>query len=103
MNWNTTGLRFREADLRKPYQVNDKITAQVIETDITPFLSQIADPKFTRDNWKDIIDQVNHVKGDLAGPLDERCLGVGADYRRWDADSGGGFRPVIRGSWPIVA
>jgi len=67
-NWNTTGIRFREADLRKPYNVGDKVTAEVIETDITPFLSQIADPKFTHDNWKDIIDNVNHVKGELAVP-----------------------------------
>ncbi len=63
-----TGLRFREADLRKPYNVGDNITAQVIETDITPYLSQIADPKFTRENWKDIIDKVNNVKGELAVP-----------------------------------
>ena len=65
---NLTGLRFREADLRKPYNVGDKITALVIETDITPYLSQIADPKFTRDNWKDIIGNVNKVKGELAVP-----------------------------------
>src|SRR3989338_7692559 len=67
-NWNTTGLRFREADLRKPYNVGDKITALVIETDITPYLSQIADPQFTRNNWKDIIDKVNQVKDKLAVP-----------------------------------
>ncbi len=67
-NWNTTGLRFRKADLRKPYNVGDKITVEVIETDITPYLSQIADPKFTRENWRDIIDKVNRVKGELAVP-----------------------------------
>ncbi|MBI3190722.1 hypothetical protein HYZ41_03390 [archaeon] len=65
---SSTGLRFREADLRKPYNVGDKITAQVIETDITPYLRDIADPKFTRDSWKDIIDKVNQVKGELAIP-----------------------------------
>jgi len=63
-----TGLRFREADLGRPYNVGDKITAEVIETDITPFLSEIADPKFTRESWKDIIDKVNHVKGEIAVP-----------------------------------
>jgi len=63
-----TGLRFREADLRKPYNVGDKITVLAIETDITPFLRQIADPKFTRENWKDIIGKVNNVKGELAVP-----------------------------------
>ena len=71
-NWNTTALRFRKADLsansKKSYKVGDKITAEVIETDITPFLSQIDDPKFTRESWKDIIDKVNHVKGELAIP-----------------------------------
>jgi len=66
--WTLTGLRFREADLRKPYNVGDKITALVIETDVTPYLSQIANPKFTRENWKDIIDKVNHVKGELDVP-----------------------------------
>ncbi len=157
-----TGLRFREADLRRPYNVGDKITTQVVETDITPYLNQIADPKFTRENWKDIIDKVNHVKGELAVPYarghviremhptfgiftevepttehkasyalhgwlrenldipqdpisghyevavergcyghhDERCLGVGAYSGRWDAYSGDGFRPVVRGSHP---
>lgn len=67
-NWNTTDLRFREADLRKSYNVGDKVTAEVVETDITPYLSQIADPKFTRENWKDIIDKVNQIKGELAVP-----------------------------------
>src|SRR3989338_8034345 len=67
-NWNTTGLRFREADLRKPYNVGDKITALVIETGIMSYLRDIADPKFTRYNWKDIIDKVNHAKGELAVP-----------------------------------
>ena len=160
--WNTTGLRFREADLRKQYNVGDKITALVIETDITPYLSQIADPKFTRDNWKDIIGKVNHVKGELAVPyarghviremrdgiftevepttehktlyvlhgwlrenldvpqdpislhydvavgrrsdwrhgVGGECLGVDVGYWRWDAGSGDGFRPVVRGSSP---
>ena len=160
--WNTTGLRFREADLRKPYNVGNKVTVLVIETDITPYLSQIADPNFTRENWKDIIDKVNQVKGELAVPYarghviremhptlgiftevepttehkasyalhgwlrenldvpqdpisgqyevavgrgggwlhDERCLDVVAGYWRWGAGSGGGFRPVVRGTIP---
>ncbi len=65
---NSTGLRFREADLRKPYNAGDKITALMIETDITLYVSQIADPQFARENWKDIIDKVNHVKGEAAVP-----------------------------------
>ncbi|MBI4014892.1 MAG: hypothetical protein HY365_02975 [Candidatus Aenigmarchaeota archaeon] len=66
--WTTTGLRFREADLRKPYNVGYKVTALVIETDITPYLSQIADPHFARDNWKDIVGKVTHIKGEVAVP-----------------------------------
>ena len=161
-----TGLRFRETDVRKPYNVGDKITAQVIETDISSYLSQIADPKFTRENWKDIIDNVNHVKGEVAVPYarghviremhptlgiftevesttehkapyalhgwlrenldipqdpisghyevavvrrsdwrhdeDGRCLGVDANYGRFDANSDVGFRPVVRGSGPKI-
>ena len=31
----------------------------------------------------------------------KRCLGVGANYMRWDADSDNGFRPV-RGSAPEI-
>jgi hypothetical protein len=157
-----TGLRFREKDLRKPYNVGDKVTVQVIETDITPFLPQIANPEFTRNNWKDIIGQVNHVKDELIIPycrgqviremhpvhgiftevepsiehnapsalhgwlrenldlpqdpisgyydvaverrscwhhdVGERCLNVYADYRRLNASSNAGFRPVVRGS-----
>ncbi len=162
--WNSTGLRFREADLRSPYTVGDKITAEVIVTEIPEdVLRQIADPKFTRANWKDIIDKVNRVRGELAVPyarghviremhptlgiftevepttehkapyalhawlrenldvpqdpisghydlavgrrvvwhrVGGRCLSVGADFRRWFADSDGGFRPVVRGSFP---
>ncbi len=65
---NSTGLRFRETDLRKSYNVGDKITALVIETDITPYLSQIADPQFTRESWKDIIDKVNIIQGEILLP-----------------------------------
>jgi hypothetical protein len=54
--------------LRRPYNVGDKVTAQIIITDITPFLTQIADPKFTRESWKDIIDEVNRVEGEIAVP-----------------------------------
>src|SRR3989338_2691380 len=67
--WTSTGLRFREANLRKPYNVGDKVTALVIETEIPEDIRrQIADPQFTRDNWKDIIDKVNHVKGEVTVP-----------------------------------
>lgn len=68
--WNTTStaLRFRPKDVNKNYAVGDTITVERIETDITRYLRQIADPKFTRDNWKDIIDNVNHVRGELAVP-----------------------------------
>jgi hypothetical protein len=63
-----TGLRFREKDLGKPYNLGDKVTAEVIITDIIPYISQIADKKFIRENWKDIIEEVNKVKGDITMP-----------------------------------
>ena len=156
-----TGLRFRKTDLRKPYRVGDKITAERIETEIPlDILVQIADPKFMHDNFRDIIGKINKVAGTVDVPYarghviremrdgiftevelttehgapyalhgwlrgnlnipqdtisgqydvavgrgcgwlrgeDEGCLGVGADFGRSDADSDGGFRPVVRGS-----
>ena len=66
-----TGLRFREADLRRPmpYNVGEKITAEKIETEITlDILMQIADPKFTRDNFRDIIGRINKVTGTVDVP-----------------------------------
>ncbi len=66
--WNLTGLRLRESDLRKPYAIGDKIVVKVIETDIVPFISQIASPDFKRENWKDIIDKINHVKDEIEVP-----------------------------------
>lgn len=65
---SSTCLRFRKADLGKQYNAGYKVTVSVIETDITPCVSQIADPKFTRNDWKDIIDKVNRVKSELAVP-----------------------------------
>ncbi len=160
-----TGLRFHEADLRKPYNIGDKVTAEVIITDIAPYISQIADPKFTRENWKDIIEKINKVVAKLPVPYSRghvikemhstldifteveqttehktpyalhgwlrenldipkdpisghyevavgrgrrwhhvgvRCPDVGADDRRWDANSYVGFRPVVRGSVPGI-
>ena len=67
-----TGLRFRKQDLRKPYEVGDKITAEVIVTDITPYISQIADPKFKRKNFRDIIEKINKVKDEVSAPY---CIG----------------------------
>ncbi len=56
-----TGLRFRKADLLRPYKIGDKVTTEVIVTDITPYLSQIADPKFTRDDFRAIIGGMNRI------------------------------------------
>ncbi|MBI4167851.1 MAG: hypothetical protein HY515_02740 [Candidatus Aenigmarchaeota archaeon] len=66
-----TGLRFRESDLRRPmpYNVGDKITAERIETEIPlDILMQIADPKFARDNFRDIIGIINKVDGTVDVP-----------------------------------
>ncbi|MBI4896173.1 MAG: hypothetical protein HY832_01360 [Candidatus Aenigmarchaeota archaeon] len=63
-----TGLRFREADLCKRYEIGDKITAEVIVTDITPYFEQIADRNFTRENWKDIVEKINQIKGEVCMP-----------------------------------
>ena len=63
-----TGLRFRKQDLEKQYNIGDKITAQIIETYITPYISQIADPKFKRKNFRDIIEKINKVKDAVPVP-----------------------------------
>ena len=153
-----TGLRVPERYVGKTCSIGEKIPVQVIVTDISPYLSQIADPNFTRENWKDIIDKINKKEGELPVPYsrgqvireidpvfgvfteiesstahdapyalhawlrenlsvprdpisghfdlevarrsvwlaDRRdCLGVDANYRRSDAHSAGGFRPVL--------
>lgn len=63
--WETTitGLRFRKKDLNNSYEIGDKITVEVIETDISKYICQIADPKFARENFKDIIADMNKVVG----------------------------------------
>ncbi len=71
-----TALRFREADLRKLCEKPDKIPALVIETDISKYLSQIADPKFKRENWKDIINEINIVKDEMQVPVPHDSEGV---------------------------
>lgn len=64
-----TGLRFRKADLRRTYVVGDKVTAEVIVTEIPEDIRrQIADSQFKRDNWKDVIGKINQVKGEMAVP-----------------------------------
>ena len=156
-----TALRFREADIqrRKPYNIGDEIPADVIVTDIPEDIRrQIADPKFTRGDFKGVINsmnrkvaerQIQYARGQVIDEMDslglwtkirqttehtepyalhawlrdnldvprdpisgeyevavvrgsywhhgERCLDVDANHRRWDADSGDGFRPVVRG------
>jgi len=66
--YTLTGLRVPEKYVCKTYRIGEKVPVQIIVTDITPYISQIADPRFTYDNWKDIIDKVNHVKAELAVP-----------------------------------
>lgn len=90
-----TALRFHEADLRRPYNVGDKITVEVIITDITPYLGQIADPQFTRENWKDIIDKINkavakrqipYARGQVVDKTDP-TLGIWIAIRNTDIHS----------------
>ena len=63
-----TAVRLPEKFVGKKCIIGEKVPVQVIVTDISPYLSQIADAKFTRENWKDIIGDVNKVKGELLVP-----------------------------------
>ncbi len=63
-----TGMRVPKEYVGRRCAIGEKVPVQVIVTDIAPYLSQIADPEFTRENWKDIIGHVNKVKGEVAVP-----------------------------------
>jgi len=55
-----TALRFSRADLMKPYQTGDEIPVEIIVTEIPEDVRrQIADPKFTRDNFRDVVGRIN--------------------------------------------
>ncbi len=63
-----TGLRIPEKYVGRECRIGEKVPVQVIVTDIVPFISQIADPQFTRESWRDIVNDVNIVKGEVAVP-----------------------------------
>jgi hypothetical protein len=66
-NWyawehSLTALRFRENDLNRDYRIGEKIKSEIILTKIPEdILRQIADEKFTHDNFKDIINKINKM------------------------------------------
>lgn len=67
--YTLTALRFREADLRKQYNIGDEVTSEVVVTKISEdILKQIADPQFTKENFRDIIKGMNHIEGTLPVP-----------------------------------
>ena len=66
--WTLTGLRVPEEYVGRKCTIGEKIPVQVIVTDISQYISQIADPNFERENWKDIIAQVNRVQDEILVP-----------------------------------
>ena len=57
------GVKVGEADAG-----TGKFRRQVITMNIAPYLDQIADRQFRRENWRDIISQVDRIEGDIEVP-----------------------------------
>lgn len=66
-----TGIRIPETFVARPCKIGDRIPVLVIVTDTSSYVGQIADSRFTRENWKDIIEDVNKIVGELTMPYSE--------------------------------
>lgn len=63
-----TGLRVPKGCINKTYKIGEKIPVQVIVTDISPFIAQIADPNFSRKDWTYVIKEANKIVGEIKIP-----------------------------------
>lgn len=59
-----TGLRFQRQYIGKSYHIGEEVPVQIIETDITPFISQINDASFKREDFRDIMRSADKVVGE---------------------------------------
>ncbi len=72
IQWTATALRVPKGVNTGQREIGGngepKYRREVVAVDISPYLEQIADPKFERDNWRDIIGLASRVEGEMDVP-----------------------------------